>query len=173
MNTKKFDRAWSVFEEIRNNRLNSGYINVGFIIGGALPMEKETREWQDDIQGLTTQPLNEHPDPTLSAEDYGRALNKVLTSGLASKLNLERVLLPTDDFAERLKKIKATYFEYIGLAMVMDEWFDALFEDLASKGFDLKEYTDEELMELFNRSVGLQGDLYLMCLENRGVWKTA
>ena len=151
MNTKKFDRAWSVFEEIRNNRLNSGYINVGFIIGGALPMEKETREWQDDIQGLTTQPLNEHPDPTLSAEDYGRALNKVLTSGLASKLNLERVLLPTDDFAERLKKIKATYFEYIGLAMVMDEWFDTLFEDLASKGFDLKEYTDEELMELLQR----------------------
>lgn len=173
MNTKKLDKAWPIFEEISKEKFDSHCVSIGYAIGGVLPMEKETREWQEQIQRLTSQPLGDHPDLSLSAEEYGKVLHKSLTSGLATKLNLERVLLPTGDFAERLKKLTATYFEYIGLVTVMNDWFETLFEELPAKGFDTNAFTDEELMALIDRSVGEQGDLYLLCLEDRGSWQIA
>ena len=167
MRTKKLDKAWTIFKEISDREMSKGSVNVGYVIGGTLPMKDEIEMLQSEVQSLTSQPLNDHPDPNLSPEDYGRALHKILTSGLAEKLDMERVLLPTGEFAARLKKLNASYFEYIGLAMVMDDWYETLFENLERMGFRAEEYTDEELNALFERSVGLQGDLYLMLLEGR------
>ena len=170
MNTKKLDKAWPIFEEIEHRRMNSGCVSIGYVLGGTLPMRDEMNEVRSEVQSYTSQPLDDHPDTSLSAEDYGIALQKVLTSGLATKLKIEKILLPTGEFAERLKKMGATYFEYIGLAMVLDDWWDTLFDELAKAGFNTQAYTDEELKALFDRSIGQQGDLYLMLLEKKGTW---
>ena len=74
MNTKKLDRAWPIFEEISKEKFDSHCVSIGYAIGGALPMEKETMDWQEQIQRLTSQPLADHPDPSLSAEEYGKVL---------------------------------------------------------------------------------------------------
>lgn len=167
MNTQKLDKAWPVFEEISREQINRHCVSVGYLIGGALPMEEEVKQQQSEVQSLTTLDLSGHPDPNLSAAEYGRALNESLIHGLATALDLERVIVPTEDFAERLKKMQASYFEYIGLAVIMNDWFETLGEELVARGFNADEFTDEELNALTLRSVGDQGDLYLRLLERK------
>lgn len=67
--------------------------------------------------------------------------------------------------AEWLRKLKATFREYLGLTMIMNDWFDTLYEGLAYCDFDNEDYTEEEMMALFYRSLESQGNLYLGLLE--------
>lgn len=168
MKTKKLDRAWKTIEEIREKELQSNFINAGFLVGGALPQyDAGVKALIDEAQSSIAQLLTEHPDTDLPTDDYGMALNWVITSGPAEAMGLEKVLAPTGEIAERLRRIDGTYLEYLGIAMVVDGWIKTMERELPMRSVRTEEFTDEELMALLNRAVGLQADLYLMCLEDR------
>ena len=169
MNKKKLEKAWPVFEEICREQVGSGYVNIGYLLGGALPFENHAdtiKEMVEKVQRLTEFSVNDHPDSSLSADEYGRALHSFITPEVAESMDLEVILLPTGEVARRLKKLRASYLEYLGLVMVLNDWHFTLVEELVKHGFSESEYTDEELNTLINRSIEGQAEIYLDLLEH-------